>query len=98
MAQPTYRGDVLIDNRYSLIVDCRFTQAVGWIAEMRRNVVTSHADQNTSRLGGSAIDSRTSSHEGYIHRTMLDAASRRCLAGSNGGADCAGSNCAAPKG
>ena len=37
----------------------------GFVAEMRRIAVTPHVVQNTSRPGGSAIDSRTTRHEGY---------------------------------
>ena len=37
----------------------------GFVAEMRRIAVTPHVAQNTSRPGGSAIDSRTTRHEGY---------------------------------
>ena len=59
-AQPGYRGHVLMDNRHALIVDCQVTQA-----EMRRIGVTPHVDQNAARLGGSAIDGRTTRHEGY---------------------------------
>ena len=35
------------------------------VAELRRIGVTPHVAQNTSRPGGSAIDSRTTRHEGY---------------------------------
>ena len=37
----------------------------GFVAEMRRIGVTPHVALNTSRPGGSAIDGRTSRHEGY---------------------------------
>ncbi len=37
----------------------------GFVAEMRRLGVTPHVAQNTARCGGSAIDSRTTRHEGY---------------------------------
>jgi len=37
----------------------------GFVAEMRRIGVTPHVAQNTGRPGGSAIDGRTTSHEGY---------------------------------
>jgi hypothetical protein len=37
----------------------------GFVAEMRWIGVTPHAAQNTSRPGGSAIDSCTTRHEGY---------------------------------
>jgi hypothetical protein len=37
----------------------------GFVAEMRRIGVTPHVAQNTNRAGGSAIDSRTTCHEGY---------------------------------
>ncbi len=37
----------------------------GFVAEMRRIGVTPHVAQNTARLGGSAIDGRTTRHEGY---------------------------------
>jgi hypothetical protein len=37
----------------------------GFVAEMRRIAVTPHVAQNTSRPGGSAIDGRTTRHEGY---------------------------------
>ena len=37
----------------------------GFVAEMRRIGVTPHVAQNTARLGGSAIDGRTTRREGY---------------------------------
>jgi hypothetical protein len=37
----------------------------GFVAEMRRIGVTAHVAQHTARPGGSAIDSRTTRHEGY---------------------------------
>jgi transposase len=37
----------------------------GFVAEMRRIGVTPHVAQNTARTGGSAIDGRTTRHEGY---------------------------------
>jgi len=37
----------------------------GFVAEMRRIGMTPHVAQNTSRSGGSAIDRRTTRHEGY---------------------------------
>ena len=37
----------------------------GFVAKMRRIAVTPHVAQNTSRPGGSAIDGRTTRHEGY---------------------------------
>lgn len=37
----------------------------GFVAEMRRIGVTPHVAQNTARTGGSAIDGRTTHHEGY---------------------------------
>jgi hypothetical protein len=37
----------------------------GFVAEMRRIGVTPHVVQNTARPGGSAIDGRTTRHEGY---------------------------------
>jgi hypothetical protein len=37
----------------------------GFVAEMRRISVTPHVAQNTSRPRGSAIDGRTTRHEGY---------------------------------
>ncbi len=37
----------------------------GFVAEIRRIGVTPHVAQNTSRPGGSAIDGRTTRHEGY---------------------------------
>jgi IS5 family transposase len=36
----------------------------GFVAEMRRIGVTPHVAQNTARPGGSAIDGRTTRHEG----------------------------------
>jgi hypothetical protein len=64
-----------MDNRHALIVDCKVTQATGgadknddtrgFVAEMRRIGMTPHVAQNTSRSGGSAIDGRTTRHEGY---------------------------------
>jgi hypothetical protein len=41
------------------------TQATGLVAEMRCIGVTPHVAQNTSRPGGSAIDGRTTRHQGY---------------------------------
>ena len=37
----------------------------GMVAELRRIGVTPHVAQNTNRPGGSAIDGRTTRHEGY---------------------------------
>jgi hypothetical protein len=37
----------------------------GFVAEMRRLGVAPHVVQNTARSGGSAIDGRTTRHEGY---------------------------------
>ncbi len=37
----------------------------GFVAEMRRIGMTPHVAQNTARPGGSAIDGRTTRHEGY---------------------------------
>jgi hypothetical protein len=37
----------------------------GFVAEMRRIGVTPHVAQNTARAGGSAIDGRTTGHQGY---------------------------------
>jgi len=37
----------------------------GMVGELRRIGVTPHVAQNTSRPGGSAINSRTTRHEGY---------------------------------
>jgi hypothetical protein len=37
----------------------------GFVGEMRRLGVTPHVAQNTARSGGSAIDGRTTRHEGY---------------------------------
>jgi len=37
----------------------------GMVAELRRIGVTPHVAQNTARSGGSAIDGRTTRHEGY---------------------------------
>jgi hypothetical protein len=37
----------------------------GFVAEMRRIGVTPHVAQNIARSGGSAIDGRTTRHEGY---------------------------------
>jgi IS5 family transposase len=37
----------------------------GFVAEMRRIGVTPHVAQNTARCGGSAIDGRTTRHQGY---------------------------------
>ncbi len=37
----------------------------GMVAELRRLGVTPHVAQNTARPGGSAIDGRTTRHEGY---------------------------------
>jgi hypothetical protein len=38
---------------------------MGMVGEFRRIGVTPHVAQNTARLGGSAIDGRTTRHEGY---------------------------------
>ena len=67
----------------------------GFVAEMRRIAVTPHVAQIISRLGGSAIDGRTTRHEGYAKSITAPGASRRCLAGSSSGAGCASSSCAA---
>lgn len=37
----------------------------GHVADMRENNITPHVAQNTERRGGSAIDDRTTRHEGY---------------------------------
>ena len=37
----------------------------GMVADLRWNGVTPHVAQNTARSGGSAIDGRTTRHEGY---------------------------------
>ena len=37
----------------------------GFVSEMRRLGVTPHVAQNRARSGGSAIDGRTTRHEGY---------------------------------
>ena len=37
----------------------------GMVAELRRIGVTPHVAQNTARSGGSAIDGRTTRHQGY---------------------------------
>ena len=37
----------------------------GFVAQMRRIGVTPHVAQNSARSGGSAIDGRTTRHEGY---------------------------------
>ena len=47
----------------------------GFVAEMRRLGVTPHVAQNTARPGGSAIDSRTTRHEGYAQSINA----RRCI-------------------
>ena len=57
-----------LDNRHALIVDCKVTQATGtggFVAEMRRIGMTAHVAHNTARSSGSAIDGRTTRHEGY---------------------------------
>ena len=41
----------------------------GYVAEMRRIGVTPHVAQNAGRSGGSAIDGRTTRHEGYAKST-----------------------------
>jgi hypothetical protein len=41
------------------------TTTKGFVAEMRRIGVTPHVAQNTVRSCGSAIDGRTTRHEGY---------------------------------
>jgi hypothetical protein len=69
----------------------------GFVAEMRRIGVTPHVVQNTARPGGSAIDGRTTRHEGYSKSVNARRASRRCLAGSSSGAACASSSWAAPR-
>ena len=37
----------------------------GFVREMRYQGITPHVSQNTKRKGGSAIDGRTTRHEGY---------------------------------
>jgi transposase len=39
----------------------------GFVAEMRRIGVTPHVAQNAGRSGGSAIDGRTTRHQGYVN-------------------------------
>jgi hypothetical protein len=56
-ALPSYRGQVLMDNRHALIVECKVTQATGtkgFVAEMRRIAVMPHVAQNTTRRQGYA--------------------------------------------
>ena len=69
----------------------------GMVAELRRIGVTPHLAQNNSRPGGCAIDRRTTCHQGYTNSSKAHRmwASRRYLAGSNIGALCASSSCAA---
>jgi len=54
---------LLSDEHFS--VDGKGYDTKGFFAEMRRIGVTPHVAQNTARLGGSAIDGRTTRHEGY---------------------------------
>ena len=93
----SYRGHVLMENRYHLAVDSRLTLADGYgeraaaqemmaaqpgehprtigadkgydskgfVEFMRWRGITPHVSQNSNRLGGSAIDGRTTRHEGY---------------------------------
>ena len=75
----------------------------GFVAQMRRIGVTPHVAQNTSRPGGSAIDGRTTCHQGYAKsinarrgiEKVYELRSTSSTAGSNSGAVCASSNCAA---
>jgi len=69
----------------------------GMVAELRRIGVTPHVAQNTSRPGGSAIDGRSTRHEGYAKSINARRGIEKVLAGSSSGAACASSSCAAPK-
>lgn len=96
-AKLSYNGNLLVENRNSLIVETELFQANGtaerdaalvmmeriagehrvtvggdkaydtrdFVQECRNMQVTPHVAQNTKRSGGSAIDERTTRHEGY---------------------------------
>ena len=96
-AKLSYNGNLLVENRHSLIVNTEVFQANGtaerdaalvmleqipgahrvtvgadkaydthgFVAECRNLQVTPHVAQNTKRAGGSAIDQRTTRHDGY---------------------------------
>jgi transposase len=76
-AKLAYCGNVMIENRNGLVVDTELLQCKGtaerdaamlmaeFVSEMRGMNVTPHVSQNTKRPGGSAIDGRTTRHEGY---------------------------------
>ncbi len=53
-----------------------------FVKEMRGMNVTPHVSQNTKRPGGSAIDGRTTRHEGYQVSQRKPSASKKSLAGS----------------
>jgi transposase len=96
-AKLAYSGNVLMENRYGLVVDTELLQCNGtverdaamlmaervegaeritlgadkaydtkdFVSEMRGLNVTPHVSQNVKRSGGSAIDGRTTRHDGY---------------------------------
>jgi hypothetical protein len=68
-----------------------------FVAEMRRIGVTPHVAQNTARSGGSAIDRRTTRHQGYAQSINARRGIEKVIAGSSSGAGCVSSGCAAPK-
>jgi transposase len=70
-ARLAYLGHLLIENRHGLIVDAMATHADGTAERdaamlmLHEQGVTPHVTQNVKRRGGSAIDARTTRHEGY---------------------------------
>jgi hypothetical protein len=57
------QGDAGHGHRKTIGADKNYDNK-GMVAELRRIGVTPHVAQNTARSGGSAIDGRTTRHEG----------------------------------
>ena len=91
-AQPSYRGHVLMDNRHALTVNCTITQARCVASASRRMWPRTALAPMAPPLIAEPPGTRA-----RPSRSMPTGASRRFLPGSNSGAVCASSNCAAPK-
>ena len=64
----SFMGHCVMENRNGLVVASEVSQATGRAereAALRINGITPHVAQNITRSGGSAIDGRTSRHQGY---------------------------------
>jgi transposase len=58
-------GETVIDGRRITVGADKGYDTRGFVAECREMHVTPHVAQNTGRLGGSAIDAKTTRHPGY---------------------------------